>query len=224
MTGVPLPSGADALLDRLDAARRSVGAPAPFAGMPGVIRATLCAAIEDEVGETQGTADLSGHTVVIEFARGGPDGAELPLEPPHGYAYSLAQLSEPILESAAILYVWVDPAESRRRNRDRARPGPDGDASILHHGVPEVVMRDEYGTDDMAWLMEQSSRPGTVEVFSHGRLFHLPVVRFDNRVDRTSFLRADQAVWGQDNLADLRSTLVGDFARLAQLRAGVNGG
>ncbi len=214
------PGGADGLLDRLDAARRKVGAPSPFEAMPPAIRSALCGAIDDEVVGDPERIDPSRHTVVIEFARGGPQGAELPLAPPHGYAYSLAQLSEPILESAAILYVWVDPAESRRRNRERARPGPDGDASILHHGVPEVVMKDEYGTDDIEWLMEQSSRPGTVEVSNHGRLFHLPVVRFDNRVDRTSFLRADQTEWDDENLRELRSELVDDFARLAQLRAG----
>lgn len=217
-------TGADALLDRLDAARVAVGAPAPFAGMPADVRRALCAAIADEVTEAPRVADTSEHTVVIEFARGGPADTGLPLPPPYGYAYSLAQLSEPILESAAILYVWVNPEESRRRNRERAQPGPDGDASILHHGVPEVVMRDEYGTDDIEWLMEHSERPGTVTVLAHGRTFHLPIVRFDNRIDRTSFLRADQTEWDQRRLDELRTALAEVFARLAQLRAAVTPG
>jgi hypothetical protein len=118
----------------------------------------------------------------------------------------------------------VDPAESRRRNRERARPGPDGDASILHHGVPETVMKDEYGTDDIEWLMEHSERPETITVSAHGRTFHLPIVRFDNRIDRTSFLRADQAEWDQHRLDELRTALAGDFARLAQLRAALTPG
>jgi hypothetical protein len=209
---------ADDLLNRLDAARRAVGAPAPFAGMPGPTRAALCEAIEDEVDGTQQTVDLSKHTVVIEFARGGPDGAAFPLEPPHGYAYSLVQLSETILESAAILYVWVDPSESRKRNRERAQPGREGDASILHHGVPESVMLDEYGTDDMAWLMDESDRPGTVRIDAHDRMFHIPVVRFDNRVDRTSFLRDEIDSWDCDQLEALRSTLADGFDRLALLK------
>ena len=218
------PGGAAGLLDRLDRARRAVGAPAPFGAMPAPVREAVCAAIEDEVVEEPAVIDQTRHTVVIEFARGGPDGAELPLPAPHGYAYSLAQLSEPILESAAILYVWVDPAESRKRNRDRAQPGPDGDASILHHGVPEVVMRDEYGTDDIEWLMEHSDRPGTVTVSAHGRVFHLPIVRFDNRVDRTSFLRADSTEWDEGRLAALRTALTADFARLTQLSTEAAGG
>lgn len=224
LTSPSRPGGADELLIRLDEARRAVGAPAPFGSMPIATRAALCAAIEDDVIDDQPSIDLSRHTVVIEFARGGPEGAGLPLSAPHGYGYSLGQLSEPILESAAILYVWVDPAESRKRNRERARPGPDGDASILHHGVPEAVMRDEYGTDDMEWLMEHSDRPATVTVSAHGRFFHLPIVRFDNRVDRTSFLRADPAEWDEHRLQELRAALTADFARLAQLRAGATKG
>jgi len=212
-------SGGDGLLDRLDAARRAVGAPAHFAGMPADVRRALCAAIADEAVEIPRVADTSRHTVVIEFARGGPEGAGLPLSAPHGYGYSLGQLSAPILESAAILYVWVDPAESRERNRERARPGPDGDASILHHGVPETVMRDEYGIDDIDWLMEHSERPGTVTVVAHGRRFYLPTVVFDNRVDRTSFLRADPPDWNPERLEELRQALFDGFAQLALLNA-----
>ncbi|MGI9610208.1 MAG: hypothetical protein ACR2NL_07920 [Acidimicrobiia bacterium] len=214
------PGGAEGLLDRLDTARRAVGAPSPFSDMPAAVRTALCEAIADEVVEAPEAADVSRHTVVIEFARGGPDGAEHPLPPPHGYGYSLAQLSESILESAAILYVWVDPAESRRRNRERARPGREGDASILHHGVPETVMVDEYGTDDMSWLIEHGDKPGTVRVDAHDRTFHVPVARFDNRVDRTSFLRHDPTDWDDARLEALRVTLLGEFDQLARLRAG----
>ena len=85
-------------------------------------------------------------------------------------------------------------------------------------------MRDEYGTDDMEWLMEHSERPGTVTVSAHGRRFFVPVVRFDNRIDRTSFLRADQTEWDQHHLEELRTALADDFARLAQLRAAVTPG
>ena len=206
------------LLERLDRARAAVGAPAPFHGMASGVRAALGAALEAEAAALVRSqpVDPTSHTVVLEFARGGSEGASLPLEAPHGYGYSLAHLSPEILEAASILYVWVDPAESRRRNRERARRGLEGDASILHHGVPESVMRDEYGTDDISWLMETSDRPGTVLVETDARLFHLPVVRFDNRIDRTSFLRDDVESWDQAQVAELHQALVRDLALLAR--------
>lgn len=208
---------ADRLLDRLDAARRAVGAPAPFSNLDPAVRAALCAAIEDEaaIAAPSAVVDRAAHTVIIEFARGGPEGTPMPLQPPHGYAYSLGELSESILRSAVILYVWVDPAESRRRNRERAVPGPAGDASILNHGVPESVMVDEYGTDDMDWMLAHSNRPGTVTVRARRRLFHVPAARFDNRADRTSFLRADRSDWDGDRVASLHADLREVFARLA---------
>ncbi|NNC93641.1 MAG: hypothetical protein HKN80_14250 [Acidimicrobiia bacterium] len=213
------PEAGGVLLRRFDAARRAVGAPAPFDALDGGVRSELCTAIETEASELDRLepVDLAVRTVVIEFARGGPDDARMPLEPPNGYAYSLSQLSPAILESAAILYVWVEPAESRRRNRERAKPGREGDASILHHGVPETVMMDEYGTDDIEWLMEHSDRPGTIAVSAHGRVFHLPIVRFDNRVDRTSFLRSDPASWDGELVDGLRLALRDAFGQLAQL-------
>lgn len=213
----PVATGAaDALLRRFDAARRAVGAPAPFESLDEGVRSELCAAIEEEASKLGRIEpiDLAAHTVVIEFARGGPDGAGMPLHPPNGYGYSLSQLSPLILASAAILYVWVEPAESRRRNRERAKPGREGDASILHHGVPEAVMMDEYGTDDVGWLMQHSDRPGTIAVSTHGRVFHLPIVRFDNRVDRTSFLRDPRETWDAEMLGALHRDLVNLLGRL----------
>jgi hypothetical protein len=193
-----------------------VGAPAPFESLDKGVRSELCAAIEEEASDLGGIepVELTAHTVIIEFARGGPDGAGMPLHPPNGYGYSLRQLSPSILESAAILYVWVEPAESRRRNRERAKPGREGDASILHHGVPETVMMDEYGIDDVEWLMQHSDRPGTVAVSAHGRVFYLPILRFDNRVDRTSFLRNDEETWDAEMLGALHRDLVDLLSRL----------
>ncbi len=132
---------------------------------------------------------------MIEFARGGPQGASMPLSPPFGYAYSFACLSDEILRRAAVLYIWVTPEESRRKNDERAKPGLEGDASILHHGVPIAVMLGDYGTDDMGWLIEQSDRPSTVRVETRGGVFHMPVARFDNRRDLTTFIREDAKTW-----------------------------
>lgn len=211
------------LLDRFDAARAKVGAEPRFKALEARTRATLADAIEadarhlldEKKAEMRRGRDLSGKTVVIEFARGGPDGAKPPLPAPLGYRYSLAQLSDAILERASILYIWVTPEESRRKNEARAKPGRDGDASILHHGVPIRVMLEDYGTDDMAHLIESSDRPDTVRVETRGKTFHLPVARFDNRVDKTSFIREDRAQWPKEAVRAIHDGLRDAFTRLA---------
>ena len=159
--------------------------------------------------------ELARATVIVEFARGGPDGATPPLAAPLGYAASLAALGEPILERAAILWVVADPAESRRRNRERARPGPEGEGSILHHGVPEAVMLHDYGMDDLGWLTETSPVSGTVAIGDSEVRALIPLARFDNRVDRTSFLRADPAEWPADRVAPLHRDLAAALSALA---------
>lgn len=210
------------LLSRFDAARRKVGAEPAFARLAVDHRTKLEAALEREARQLleeklAGIPDsLENKTIVIEFARGGAHGSNMPLAAPFGYEYSLAQLSEQILRRASILYVWVTPEESRRRNEERSRPGREGDASILHHGVPIKVMMDDYGTDDMGYLIEQSDRPDTVRVEAHGQVHHLPVARFDNRVDKTSFLRADPETWGDADVQAVHEGLEGAFGRLVK--------
>lgn len=157
-----------------------------------------------------------GRTVIIEFARGGPHGARPPIEAPSGYAYALSQLSPELLERAAILYVWVTPEESRRKNEERADPADPG--SILHHGVPLEVMLGEYGCDDIEWLLETSDRPDTVRIEAHGRTFYLPLARFDNRVDGTSFVRGPRDDWPEAAVAALHAALKDALDRIAALR------
>lgn len=211
------------LLDRFDGARTKVGADPCFAKLDAPARTALVDAIEadarhlldEKKAEMHRGRDLTGKTVVVEFARGGPDGSTPPLPAPLGYQYSLAQLSDAILERASILYIWVTPEESRRKNEARAKPGRDGDASILHHGVPIRVMLEDYGTDDMTYLIDSSDRPGTVRVETRGRTFHLPVARFDNRVDKTSFIREDRAKWQREDVRAIHDGLRDAFTRLA---------
>ncbi len=187
------------LFERLDRASAATGAPERLGRLDASIRTQLADRLEGEARRLltdlqAGFPDaLEGKTLVIEFARGGPDGSSLPLPSPHGYRHSLGLLSPEILAKAVILYIWVTPEESRRKNA--ARANPDDPGSILHHGVPRSVLLREYGIDDMEWLTANSERPGCVTVQAHGRTYHLPVARFDNRVDKTSFLRADQAAW-----------------------------
>jgi hypothetical protein len=215
-------SAADWLLQRFDRARAKVGAPAAFAALPEARRKELAAALEDEAAKllsdkNEGVPDsLEGRTVVIEAARGGPEGATLPLPAPLGYRYSLGALSDEILSRAAILYVWVTPEESRRKNRERTDPNDPG--SILHHGVPGPVMFGDYGCDDMDWLIRSSGRPDTVRIEARGKLYYLPVARFDNRVDKTTFVRADRATWKPADVEALHAGLKKAFERLARAR------
>lgn len=213
------PADPSRLLDRLEAARRLAGIRSP---MTGEERTELEQALSaDAIDLAQGLPtpaddELRESTILIELARGGPDGAAPPLPFPFGYQHSLAALSPAILSRASILYVWVTPEESRRRNRERAIPGPEGDASILHHGVPERVMRDDYGMDDIEWLAGSSPEPGTIAIDAGGDTHLLPFARFDNRVDRTSFLRADPDGWPPEAIATLHSELAGALGRIVE--------
>jgi hypothetical protein len=203
------------LLDRLDRARAAAGLPAPFAGMPAEDRTSLETAIEEEAATLLGSPSrprpeaLAGRTVVIEFSRGAEPGMRPPLPAPWGYAHSLAVLSPDILERAVSLYVWVTPTESGRRNRERALPT--GEGSTLYHGVPEKVIHHDYAADDIAWLLDHADRSGHITLAAHGRRYQIPTVRFDNRVDRTSFLRADPAAWPPAQVADLHQRLTAAF-------------
>ncbi|MDI7267472.1 MAG: hypothetical protein QME96_05715, partial [Myxococcota bacterium] len=207
------------LLLRIDDAAEAAGIARRLDALDPPVREALAASLDAEAGAL--AADLraarpetlEGRTVVIEFARGGPRGATMPLSPPLGYAYSLGMLSPAILERAVVLYVWVTPEESRRRNRERA--DPDDPGSILHHGVPEEVMLADYGCDDMEWLIGRSDRPGMMRVEAHGRSYRLPVARFDNRVDRTSFVRCDPSMWTAAEVESLHGALAEALAGLA---------
>ena len=217
---VQSPGSAAALLfDRFDAASQAVGAAPRMSAIAAELRAAVADALEPEaralLNEKHAAYpdSLDGKTLVLEFARGGKDGSALPLDAPFGYRYSLAQLSPELLADAGILYVWVTPEESRRKNQARTDPNDPG--SILHHGVPEYVMRNDYGTDDIGWLLEHSTRPGTVTVEAHGKTYHLPIARFDNRVDKTSFVREDPSAWLPADRAALHEGLRAALSELA---------
>jgi hypothetical protein len=221
--GKPLPrpeSAAVWLFDRIDRAREQTGVEPPLRALQRDVRSGLVGALEDEASSLW--ADLAwvlpswreGSTVVIEFARGGPTGSPLPLQPPYGYSYSLAELASDIKARASILYIWVTPEQSRRKNAERARPGREGDASILFHGVPEEVMEAEYGVDDFIWLVEHGGE-GVITVGGCDGLCTMPVAVFDNRADRTSFLRDDPDVWSAEDVDSLHEALIDAFARLA---------
>ena len=201
-------SPADWFYNRIDRARRAVDAPAVFEGISSDTRQELSKKIASELDTVISDWNsaipdtLEGKTIVIEFARGGPDGSGLPLPHGFGYGYSLSKLSPEILERAAILYIWVTPEQSRQKNRERARP--DADGSILFHGVPEHVMLNDYGCDDMEYLLNESTVVGTVSVSVGGIDYRIPTGRFDNRDDLTTFIREDMARWTSDDVTTLR--------------------
>ena len=210
------------LFDRIDAARVRAGGPAVIGTLDAALRKEIAAPIEkearklldDKVREVPDS--LEGKTVVIEFARGCADGQTMPIPHPYGYRASLAQLSPAILAKSSILYIWVTPEESRRKNAARTDPNDPG--SILHHGVPLAVMYGDYGCDDMAWLLENSGQPDTVRVERDNRGFHLPLGRFDNRVDKTSFIREDTSLWSSADVAGLQKGMREAFDQLARGR------
>jgi len=203
---------------RLDAARAKVDIPRFFGEMDPDLRADIAASLQDEtdrlVGELFGKRPdkVDDKTLVIEFARGGPEGSTMPLSMPHGYAWNLSQLSPQILQRAAILYIWVTPEESRRKNL--AREDPDDPGSSMFHSAPESVMRGDYGCCDMEYLIEQSDRPATICIEAHGRSWYLPVARFDNRVDKTTFIHGDPADWSEADKSALYDGLAGPMDRL----------
>jgi hypothetical protein len=138
----------------------------------------------------------------------------MPLPDPLGYRASLARLSPDLLERSSILYIWVTPEDSRRKNFERTDPNDPG--SILNHGVPIEVMMQDYGCDDMAWLIGHSAVPGTVTVEAHGRTFRVPVARFDNRDDLTTFVRGPRDQWPESRAQRLRDGLRDALAVLAE--------
>ena len=206
------------LLERIDRARLAVGAAPATEHLAKSAVTAASAALDGEVASflrsqsAESARYDDSSTVVVEFARGGPEGAMFPLPEPHGYGYTLPQLGSDLLRRAAVLYIWVTPEESRKRNRERAGPGPEEDASVLHHFVPEVVMRANYGSDDLPWLISQGA--GTVVIVSGGQTLRLPAALLDNRVDGTSFLRDDPSTWSDDMIKALHGGLTEAFGRL----------
>lgn len=225
-TSVETDSAADFLMRRIDKAGEKAGIIPRLAAFDREVLNTVGAVIEKEaraILDEKHAAypdSFEGKTIVMEAARGGPDGSAFPLPAPLGYQYLLGELDPEILKRAVILYVWVTPEESRRKNT--ARTNPDDPGSILHHGVPMEVMLNDYGCDDMDYLEKTSEVPGTVTVSSHGQKFHVPIARFDNRVDKTSFLRGEKHKWDPGMVADVTNGIRTATDKLISLAAGVS--
>ena len=211
-------SAAEWMFDRIDSARLKVGAEPALNLLSDDIRKELLLALEEDAcafleKKNAGIPEsLAGKTVVIEFARGGAESSTMPLPAPFGYKYSLSQLSDNILDKASLLYIWVDPAESRRKNLARANPNDPG--SILNHCVPQAVMYGDYGVDDIAWLLETSNIANTICVKKGDVVYNIPLGRFDNRIDKTTFVHTPVEEWNKSDVAGLRAGLEEAFAPL----------
>lgn len=204
-------SAAQLLFDRIDAAAGQAGLPPRMGLLNKDVRAAVAAKLESEAREMLDAKhnaypeSFEDKTIIIECARGGPDGASMPLTGTFGYQYSLPMFCPEILEDAVLLYIWVTPEESRRKNADRADPNDPG--SNLHHGVPMAVMLGDYGCDDMEYLIENTEVKDTITVNAHGKTYHLPIGIFDNRVDKTSFLRAEPSAWDAEKVVDVTAAI-----------------
>lgn len=204
-------SAAELLFERLDRAAQVAGLPPRMSLLREDIRKKLASVLEAEsramLEEKQGQypESFENRTIIIECARGGPDGAAMPLTGTFGYQYSLPMFCPEILERAAVLYIWVTPEESRRKNADRADPNDPG--SNLHHGVPLAVMLGDYGCDDMEYLLAHSEKPDTLTVNAYGKTWHLPIGVFDNRVDKTSFLRETPDRWDAEEVEEVTAAI-----------------
>jgi hypothetical protein len=225
-TQVEVASAAQHLFDRLDEARQRVGMLEVLADLPHKLRKAVAAALEAECRaeldllNRQNAVGTEGRTIVIEAARGGAHGSAFPLCPPTGYAAAFQQLDPAMLERSSLIYIWVEPAQSRAKNIQRGLP--DGQGSILHHSVPMEVMLGQYGCDDMAFLLETSDRPGTIRVERlvaegsgfRNQVYHIPATRFDNRQDLTTFIRGPRETWDPNCVQAIHEGLRAAFREL----------
>jgi len=62
-----------------------------------------------------------------------------------------------------------------------------------------------------------------VKLEARGRSHRIPVARFDNRRDKTTFVRADRAAWKPEDVKALHSGLAEALARLAAMSGAMVG-
>jgi len=97
---------------------------------------TLIADLNQALSPALAAGQKSGHTTLVEFARGKK----------YGYGRALSRLDPRLLQQSAILYIQVSFEESWRRNV--ARYDENQKDGILTHAVPRPEMERTYGEDD----------------------------------------------------------------------------
>ena len=102
-------SAAQLLFDRYDRAGLVAGIPPRLGLLDEGVRAKLAAILENEARAMLDEKhagypeSFENKTIIIECARGGPDGSSMPLTGTFGYQYSLPMFCPEILENAVIL-------------------------------------------------------------------------------------------------------------------------
>ncbi|MCQ2817590.1 MAG: hypothetical protein MJ252_10030 [archaeon] len=167
---------------------------------------------------------LEGKTIVFEFARGGAKGDTFPLKEPFGYEYALSLFDKEILKQAAILYIWVTPEQSFAKNRQRAKEGEEGKSQTvstqlsLNHGVPDNVMNNDYGTDDIDYLINKSPNKNALPIDKDDEIINVKCGRFDNRTDLTSDFRKPQNEWTPEQIKKMEDAMVKAFDDLLNIK------
>lgn len=216
------------VVDRIDRVWSERGLGKPFAKYsPEVIEKlytkfdTHCANFLKEKNEYATTYNTN-RTIILEFARGGGVGAErypdfFPLPEPFGYQYSLSQLCPEILSVAAMLYIQVTPEQSFEKNLSRAPPiGWTGSTDIFHC-VPDMVMRFDYGCDDLFYLLKISDKPNAIKIKGpDGKEYYIPVGIFDNREDLTTVCRGEVSTWPKEAIDKLYAAATKAFQGLLE--------
>jgi len=80
--------------------------------------------------------------------------------------------------------------------------------------VPESVMLNDYGYDDIAYLIETSKVPNAITIEAQGKEYHLPIGRFDNRVDKTTFVREEPSEWDPKLVEELHTGLADGLGKM----------
>ena len=163
---------------------------------------------------------LEGKTIVFEFARGGAKGATMPLSEPYGYEYSMSLFDKKILEKAAILYIWVTPEQSKQKCHQREKEGLEGKSQTvstqlsLNHGLPDLVLDQEYGTDDFEYLLNKSPNKNYLPIIKDDIEYKIKAGRLDNRNDLTSDFRKPQNEWTKEQIEKLANALKEAFDKI----------
>ncbi len=107
-------------------------------------------------------------TAILEFSRGKEHG---------GFRSAFQHLSEAVLKSAVIIYIWVPYEVSKFRNRRRFNPQrPD---SILEHGLPDDKLDRLYKESD--WEEIAAENPDFISIKGH----RVPYTVFVNEPEKT---------------------------------------
>jgi hypothetical protein len=68
----------------------------------------------------------------------------------------------------------------------------------------------------MEYLLSISDKPNTVKIDTHEKTYYLPVARFDNREDYTTFCRGEVAKWNPEDVKKIRAQLQTAFSGLIE--------